>query len=59
MDARAYVESHAREISDDLKQWLAISLGSADPTHHSDVRRSAEVSACLWEELATVSADLT
>jgi acetylornithine deacetylase/succinyl-diaminopimelate desuccinylase-like protein len=42
MDARAYVESHAREFIDDLKQWLAIPSISADPTHHDDVRRSAE-----------------
>ena len=42
MDARAYVESHAREFIDDLKQWLAIPSISADPAHHGDVRRSAE-----------------
>ena len=42
MDARAYVESHAREFIDDLKQWLAIPSISADPEHHNDVRRSAE-----------------
>jgi acetylornithine deacetylase/succinyl-diaminopimelate desuccinylase-like protein len=42
MEARAYVESHAREFIDDLKQWLAIPSISADPTHDSDVRRSAE-----------------
>jgi len=42
MDARAYVESHAREFIDDLKQWLAIPSISADPEHHDDVRRSAE-----------------
>jgi acetylornithine deacetylase/succinyl-diaminopimelate desuccinylase-like protein len=42
MDPRAYVESHAREFIDDLKQWLAIPSISADPRHHSDVRRSAE-----------------
>jgi acetylornithine deacetylase/succinyl-diaminopimelate desuccinylase-like protein len=42
MDARAYVESHAREFIDDLKQWLAIPSISADPTHQADVRRSAE-----------------
>ena len=41
MDARAYVESHAREFIDDLKQWLAIPSISADPAHHGDVRRSA------------------
>src|SRR5271154_4976130 len=42
MDARAYVESHAREFIDDLKQWLAIPSISADPEHRKDVRRSAE-----------------
>jgi acetylornithine deacetylase/succinyl-diaminopimelate desuccinylase-like protein len=42
MDARAFVESHAREFIDDLKQWLAIPSISADPARHGDVRRSAE-----------------
>jgi len=42
MDARADVESRAREFIDDLKQWLAIPSISADPGHHEDVRRSAE-----------------
>jgi acetylornithine deacetylase/succinyl-diaminopimelate desuccinylase-like protein len=42
MDARTYVESHAREFIDDLKQWLAIPSISADPARHDDVRRSAE-----------------
>jgi acetylornithine deacetylase/succinyl-diaminopimelate desuccinylase-like protein len=42
MDARAYVESHAREFIDDLKQWLTIPSISADPRHRDDVRRSAE-----------------
>ena len=42
MEARAYVESHAREFIDDLKQWLAIPSVSADPARHGDVRRSAE-----------------
>src|SRR5580704_8889767 len=42
MDAHAYVESHAREFIDDLKQWLSIPSISADPEHHGDVRRSAE-----------------
>jgi acetylornithine deacetylase/succinyl-diaminopimelate desuccinylase-like protein len=41
MDARGYVESHARELVDDLKQWLAIPSVSADPARHDDVRRSA------------------
>jgi acetylornithine deacetylase/succinyl-diaminopimelate desuccinylase-like protein len=42
MDARGYVESHAREFIDDLKQWLAIPSVSADPARAGDVRRSAE-----------------
>jgi acetylornithine deacetylase/succinyl-diaminopimelate desuccinylase-like protein len=41
MEARAYVESHARDFIDDLKRWLAIPSISADPAHHDDVRRSA------------------
>ncbi|HEV2254435.1 MAG TPA: peptidase M20, partial [Streptosporangiaceae bacterium] len=42
MDARTFVDAHAREFIDDLKQWLAIPSISADPDHHQDVRRSAE-----------------
>jgi len=42
MDARAHINTHAREFIDDLKQWLAIPSISADPDHHGDVRRSAE-----------------
>jgi acetylornithine deacetylase/succinyl-diaminopimelate desuccinylase-like protein len=42
MDAGAYIDKHAREFIDDLKQWLAIPSISADPSHHPDVRRSAE-----------------
>jgi len=42
MEVPAYVASHAREFIDDLKRWLAIPSISADPAHHSDVRRSAE-----------------
>ena len=41
MDVPGYVESHAREFLDDLKQWLAIPSISADPDRHGDVRRSA------------------
>ncbi|HWN62256.1 MAG TPA: peptidase M20, partial [Streptosporangiaceae bacterium] len=42
MDARAHINTHAREFIDDLKQWLAIPSISADPAHHGDVRRSAD-----------------
>jgi acetylornithine deacetylase/succinyl-diaminopimelate desuccinylase-like protein len=42
MDARTFVDAHAREFIDDLKQWLAIPSISADPEHRKDVRRSAE-----------------
>ena len=42
MDVRDYVESHAREFIDDLKQWLEIPSISADPARHGDVRLSAE-----------------
>jgi acetylornithine deacetylase/succinyl-diaminopimelate desuccinylase-like protein len=42
MDVRGYVDSHAREFLDDLKQWLTIPSISADPARHADVRRSAE-----------------
>src|SRR5580692_10529167 len=42
MDVRGYVESHAREFLDDLKQWLTIPSISADPDRHGDVRRSAD-----------------
>jgi acetylornithine deacetylase/succinyl-diaminopimelate desuccinylase-like protein len=42
MEVCAYVESHASEFTDDLKQWLAIPSVSADPARHGDVRRSAE-----------------
>jgi acetylornithine deacetylase/succinyl-diaminopimelate desuccinylase-like protein len=42
MDVPSYVELHAREFTDDLKQWLAIPSISGDPARHGDVRRSAE-----------------
>src|SRR5271156_5045558 len=42
MDAHAYINAHAREVIDDLKQRLAIPSISADPAPHDDVRRSAE-----------------
>ena len=42
MDARGYIEQHARRFFEDLKQWLVIPSISADPGHHGDVRASAE-----------------
>jgi acetylornithine deacetylase/succinyl-diaminopimelate desuccinylase-like protein len=41
MDARSYIEEHARSFFGDLKRWLAIPSISADPAHHPDVRASA------------------
>jgi acetylornithine deacetylase/succinyl-diaminopimelate desuccinylase-like protein len=42
MDVRDYIEDHAGEFFDGLKEWLAIPSISADPAHHDDVRASAE-----------------
>ena len=42
MDVRSYIEEHAREFFDELREWLAIPSISADPGHHPDVRASAE-----------------
>jgi acetylornithine deacetylase/succinyl-diaminopimelate desuccinylase-like protein len=42
MDVRSYIEEHAREFFEDLREWLAIPSISADPGHHPDVRTSAE-----------------
>jgi acetylornithine deacetylase/succinyl-diaminopimelate desuccinylase-like protein len=42
MDVREYVEAHAAEFSQALRQWLAIPSVSADPARHEDVRRSAQ-----------------
>jgi acetylornithine deacetylase/succinyl-diaminopimelate desuccinylase-like protein len=42
MDVRGYVDSHAREFLDDLKQWLTIPSISADPARQADVGRSAQ-----------------
>jgi hypothetical protein len=50
MDARAYVESHAREFIADLSS-------AGFPV--AEVWASAPVSAYLWEELATAGSDLT
>jgi acetylornithine deacetylase/succinyl-diaminopimelate desuccinylase-like protein len=41
MDVRGYVESHASEFIDDVKQWLTIPSISADPDRHPGGRRSA------------------
>src|SRR6202167_967604 len=58
MDMRAYVESHAREFIDDLKQWLAIPSISADPAHHGDVRRSAEWLAARLRTIGSAFAEI-
>ncbi len=42
MDVRGYVDSHAPEFTEALKQWLAIPSVSGDPGRHADVRRSAQ-----------------
>ncbi|MQA86850.1 MAG: dipeptidase [Streptosporangiales bacterium] len=39
---RRYVEEHAGEFFDALKEWLTIPSISGDPAHADDVRRSAE-----------------
>ncbi len=41
-DVRSYIDAHAREFYDALKQWLTIPSISADPARASDVRRSAQ-----------------
>lgn len=40
--AREYIETHAGEFFNALKEWLAIPSVSGDPAHAGDVRRSAE-----------------
>ncbi|HEX4832329.1 MAG TPA: dipeptidase [Trebonia sp.] len=42
MDVREYVEAHAAQFSQALRDWLAIPSVSADPDRHGDVRRSAQ-----------------
>ena len=41
-DVRSYIDDHAREFYDALKQWLTIPSISADPARAGDVRRSAQ-----------------
>src|SRR5215470_18056550 len=41
-DVRGYIDAHAREFFDALKDWLRIPSISGDPQRASDVRRSAE-----------------
>jgi acetylornithine deacetylase/succinyl-diaminopimelate desuccinylase-like protein len=41
-DVRGYIDSHAREFVDALKDWLRIPSISGDPLLAADVRRSAE-----------------
>ena len=50
MDVHGYVEAHADEFVDALRQWLAIPSVSGDPDYHNEVRLSAEwLSAHLRE----------
>jgi acetylornithine deacetylase/succinyl-diaminopimelate desuccinylase-like protein len=42
MDVREYIEAHAADFSQALRDWLAIPSVSADPARHGDVRRSAQ-----------------
>ena len=41
-DVRGYIDAHAREFFDALKDWLTIPSISADPQRAPDIRRSAE-----------------
>src|SRR5215467_12757641 len=41
-DIRGYIDAHAREFFDALKDWLAVPSISGDPQRAADVRRSAE-----------------
>src|SRR6266704_4190600 len=41
-DVCGYIDAHAGEFFDALKQWLAIPSVSADPAHGGDVRQSAQ-----------------
>jgi acetylornithine deacetylase/succinyl-diaminopimelate desuccinylase-like protein len=41
-DVRGYIDAHAREFFDALKDWLTIPSISGDPQRAADVRRSAE-----------------
>src|SRR6266702_5471059 len=41
-DVCGYIDAHAGEFFDALKQWLAIPSVSADPAHGCDVRQSAQ-----------------
>src|SRR5215831_6289801 len=41
-DVRGYIDAHAREFFDALKDWLRIPSISGDPQRAEDVRRSAE-----------------
>jgi len=42
MDVPGYIDQHAPEFFDALKEWLAIPSISADPGRRGDVRRSAD-----------------
>jgi acetylornithine deacetylase/succinyl-diaminopimelate desuccinylase-like protein len=42
VEVREYVEAHAGEFFEDLKEWLKIPSVSGDPERHVDVKRSAQ-----------------
>ena len=42
MDVPSYIGENSADFFDALRQWLTIPSISADPSHHGDVRRSAQ-----------------
>jgi acetylornithine deacetylase/succinyl-diaminopimelate desuccinylase-like protein len=55
---RGYVDAHAREFFDALKQWLEIPSISAEPERDRDVRRSAEWLAGHLRQIGFVTAEV-
>jgi acetylornithine deacetylase/succinyl-diaminopimelate desuccinylase-like protein len=55
---RDYIDAHAREFFDALKQWLEIPSISADPERDTDVRRSAEWLASHLRQIGFVTAEV-
>src|SRR6266699_2648140 len=57
-DVRGYIDAHASEFFDELKQWLAIPSVSADPAHGPDVRRSSQWLAGHLRETGFATAEV-